>query len=73
MPAHQCRLYAERCLRLATQARRPEVRQNLTILAKTWAALAAQLESDEALLNALSELEVSERYDALPRALRLRP
>jgi hypothetical protein len=48
------------------------MRQNLTALAETWTKLAAQLESDEALLNALSELEVSEPIDALTLALKLR-
>ena len=72
MPAHQCRLNAERCLRLAQRARKPEMRQNLTALAGTWTKLAAQLESDEALLNTLSELEVSEPIDALNLALKLR-
>ena len=72
MPAHQCRLNAERCLRLAERARRPEVRQSLTALSETWTKLAAQLESDEALLSALLELEVGEPYDALPQALGLR-
>jgi hypothetical protein len=52
MPSHQCRLNAERCLQLAERAGRPEMRQNLTALAETWTRLAAQLESDEALLSA---------------------
>jgi hypothetical protein len=70
MPAHQCRLNAERCLALASRARRPEARQNFTALAETWTKLAVQLEADETLLAALLQLEPSE-YDALPRALRL--
>jgi hypothetical protein len=72
MPSQQCRLNAERCSRLAERARRPATRQNFAALADTWAKLAAQLESDEALLNALLKLEVSERIDALPLALSLR-
>ena len=32
----KCRLNAERCLRLAKRARKPEMRQNLTALAGTW-------------------------------------
>ena len=72
MPSHQCRLNAERCLRLAQRARKPEMRQNLAALAETWTKLAAQLESDEALLSALSDLEVSEPIDALTLALKLR-
>ena len=40
--------------------------------AGTWTKLAAELESDEALLNALLELDVNEPIDALPLALKLR-
>jgi hypothetical protein len=47
------------------------MRQNLTALAEAWTKLAAQLESDEALLSALSELEVGEPNDALTLALKL--
>ena len=71
MPAHQCRLNAERCLQLAKRAHRSEMRQNLAALAETWTKLAAQLESDETLLSALLELEVSEPNDALTLALKL--
>jgi hypothetical protein len=48
------------------------MRQNLTALAETWTRLAAQLESDEALLSALSELEGIEPIHALTLALKLR-
>jgi hypothetical protein len=72
MPSDQCRLNAQRCLRLAERARKPEMRQNLAALAKTWTKLAAQLESDEALLKALSELEVFQPIDVLTLALKLR-
>jgi hypothetical protein len=67
----QCRLNAARCLKLAKRARRPETRETFTALAETWTRLAAELESDEALLRAISELQFSEPYDALPRALKL--
>jgi hypothetical protein len=40
-------------------------------LADTWTRLAAEHESDEALLRAISELEFSEPYEALPLALKL--
>jgi hypothetical protein len=70
--SEQCRLNAARCIRLAKRARRPEVRENFTALAETWTRLAAELESDGALLRALSELEFSEPYYALPQALKLR-
>jgi len=69
----QCRLNAARCLKLAKRAQRPEMRETLAALAKkTWTRLAAELESDEPLLRAISELEFGEPYDALPLALKLR-
>jgi hypothetical protein len=68
----QCRLNAARCLRLAERARRPETRETFTALAETWTRLAAELESDEALLRTISELEFCEPYEALPLALKLR-
>jgi hypothetical protein len=69
---HQCRLNAKRCLRLAEHARRPEMRAVFTALAETWTRLAAELDSDQALLRTISELEFSEPYEALPLALKLR-
>ena len=69
---HHCRFNAARCLRLAERARRPELREHLTALAKTWTKLAAEIESDQALHSAILELELGERYAALPQALRLR-
>jgi hypothetical protein len=68
----QCRLNAARCLKLAKRARRPDMRDTLTALADTWTRLAAEHESDEALLRAISELEFSKPYEALPLALKLR-
>ena len=68
----ECRFNAVRCLRLAKRARRPEVRQTFVALAETWTRLAAESESDQALLRTISELEFSEPYDALPLALKLR-
>ena len=70
--AEQCRLNAARCLKLAKRARRPEMRETFTALADTWTRLAAEHESDEALLRTISELEFSEPYEALPLALKLR-
>ena len=67
----QCRLNAARCLKLAKRARRPEMRETFTALADTWTRLAAEHESDEALLRTISELEFSEPYEALPQALKL--
>jgi hypothetical protein len=48
------------------------MRQSFNDLAETWTRLAAELESDQALLQAISELEFSEPYEALPLALKLR-
>jgi|RhiMetdeSRZDD1v2_1073273.scaffolds.fasta_scaffold1444818_2 hypothetical protein len=69
---HECRLNAKRFLRLAKRASGREMRRNLTDLAEIWTKLAAESESDNGLLRTFSELEFSEPYDALPRALRLR-
>jgi len=67
----QCRLNAARSLKLAKRARKPEMCETFTALADTWARLAAERESDEALLCAISELEFTEPYEALPVALKL--
>ena len=50
----QCRLYAARYLELSERAQDPERRQSLAALAETWAKLAAELESEQALLSAFS-------------------
>ena len=39
----ECRLNAERCLRLGERARGQEARQNFAALAETWTKLAAEL------------------------------
>jgi hypothetical protein len=67
----ECRLNAARCLMLAERASNPVKRQSLATLAETWTRLAAEFESDQALLNALCELEFGEPYHALPVALKL--
>jgi hypothetical protein len=64
-------LNAKRFLRLAKRASGPEARQNLTDLAEILTKLAAEIESDNGLLRTFSELEFSEPYDALPRAMKL--
>ena len=56
----ECRLYAARYLELSTRAKNSARRQNLAALAKLWTKLAAELESEQVLLNALSELELDE-------------
>jgi hypothetical protein len=68
----QCRLYAWRYLELSKRAKNPARRERLASLAQTWTRLAAELESDRALLNALSEINVEEPFYAVPEALNLR-
>ena len=68
----QCRLNAARCLALAKRVRKPEARQVFTEMAATWKRLAAEMECDQTLFQAISEMEFGEPYDALPNALRLR-
>ena len=57
----ECRLNAARCLSLAERARSHERRQSLTSIAAIWAKLAAEIEFDQALLLALSEMEFGEQ------------
>jgi hypothetical protein len=64
--------YAARYLKLSERAKDPARRQRLASLALTWIKLAAELESDQALLNALSEINVDEPFYAVPEALNLR-
>ena len=49
-----------------------QARQIFTEMAKTWNRLAAEMEADQTLFQAISEMELGEPYDALPNALRLR-
>jgi hypothetical protein len=65
----QCRLYAARYLELSKRADDPARRQSLAALAETWTKLAAELESDQSLLNTLSEINLDEPFDAVPEAL----
>jgi hypothetical protein len=67
----QCRLNARRCSEMAARARTQAMRANLAIMAELWTKLAAETESDQTLLSALSELELGEPYEALPLALNL--
>jgi hypothetical protein len=57
---------------LCELAEDPERRKNLAALAETWTKLAAELESDLALLDALSGLEFDEPFYDVPKALNLR-
>ena len=68
----QCRLNAARCLKLSERAKNPARRRSLAALAETWAKLAAETESDQALLRTLSELEFDEAFYAVSEALNLR-
>jgi hypothetical protein len=73
---HECRLNAAQCSELAKAAATPELRRSFITLANLWKELAAELESDQAFLNAMSELEFSpqacEPYEVLPSVLNLR-
>ena len=68
----QCRLNAVRCLKLAERATAPARRESLAALAETWTRLAAEFESDQALLRTLSDLEFNEPCYTMPSALNLR-
>jgi hypothetical protein len=68
----KCRSNAARYAELSQLAKDPARRERLVALAETWTRLAAELEADEALLNALSELQFDEAFYALPKALNLR-
>ena len=50
----------------------PRCAQNLAALAKLWTKLAAEFESEQALLNTLSEINFDEPFYAVPEALNLR-
>jgi hypothetical protein len=63
----KCRSNAVRYLSLSKHAKNPARRQGLAALAETWTKLAAELESDLALLNTLSELEFDEPFYAVQR------
>ena len=62
----QCRLSAAHYLELSKRAKNRARRANLAALAKMWTRLAAELESEQALLNVLSEINFEEPFDALP-------
>jgi hypothetical protein len=70
--SQQCRLNAAYCLALAEQATEAKSRQDFIALADTWNRLAAERESDDALLQAMSEVELDEPSYDLPSALGIR-
>jgi hypothetical protein len=43
--------------------------QTFTEMVETWTRLAAEMEADQTLFQALSEMEFGEPYDALPNVL----
>jgi hypothetical protein len=69
---NECRANAICHLRLADGASSAETRASFAVLAETWTRLAAELESEQALLNTLFELELGEPCYVLPVALRLK-
>ncbi|MGH6735476.1 MAG: hypothetical protein ACRECX_05280 [Methyloceanibacter sp.] len=74
----ECRQNAERFLAFAQCAATDGARRELVALAETWLKLAAELESDERLLRAMSELEfeppqlLGQAYEVLPQVLGIR-
>ena len=59
----QCRINAERCLALAKRSKKAEARETFLAMAGTWRKLAAETESDAALLRAISEIELGEAFE----------
>ena len=53
----QCRKQAAECVRLANEGTTRQSRDKFIELAKVWLAVAAQLESDKPLLDALSDAQ----------------
>jgi hypothetical protein len=53
----QCREQAAECVRLANEGTNLQSRDEFIELAKVWLAVAAQLESDKALLDALRDAQ----------------
>jgi hypothetical protein len=70
---HECRVKPPQCSKLAQNAITSEC-DAFFALANTWKKLAAELEADQMLLQALSELHLtSQPYEALLRALNIHP
>jgi hypothetical protein len=70
---HECRVKPPQCSKLAQNAITSEC-DAFFALADTWKRLAAELEADQMLLQALSELHLtSQPYEALLRALNIHP
>jgi hypothetical protein len=61
-----------RYVKLSERAQDLAERERLAALAGMWARLAAEFEADQALLEALSELQFDQPGYAVPEALNLR-
>jgi hypothetical protein len=57
-----CREHARRCSELAALVATPEEREHFLSLERTWIRLAAELESAEAFLNTMDEIDPKEPY-----------
>ena len=57
-----CREHARRCAELAALVATPEEREHFLSLEKAWIRSAAELESAEAFLNAMAEIDPDQTY-----------
>jgi hypothetical protein len=57
-----CREHARRCAELAVLAATPEEQEHLLSLESAWIRFAAELESAEAFLNAMDEIDPKPTY-----------
>lgn len=57
-----CREHARRCAELAALVATSEEREHFLSLERTWIRLAAELESAEAFLNTMDEIDHEEPY-----------
>jgi len=53
----ECRQHARRCAELASTATTPEARAQFLSLQQSWIRLAAELDSAQALIGALDEID----------------
>ena len=68
----QCRLYAARYLELSKRTTESHEARKSCRDGRAWTKLAAEFESDQSLLNTLSEIIFDEPFYAVPEALNLR-
>jgi hypothetical protein len=59
----ECREHARRCAELACTADTPEAKDHFASLATSWIKIAAELESAQALLDALDGVVASDEVD----------